>query len=265
MSSCATPTLAPEFLADGQGSGPGHSQLPAGLYPVGSPMVTMYLLVGAGPDDVTLIDSGLFLERWILLRELRRLGLPLTAIKRVLLTHGHLDHTGNLAWLVNRTGARVYAHSAEKIHVLGRHKYQGWSRGCGALESFGRAALGWRSVQVDVEFEDGQLLDFWGGLRVIGLPGHTLGHCGFYSIEHDILFCGDLVALYWYSSHYPHRILNERPEIIPESLAKAAALRPRLVLPNHHDATDYEVLTMRFWNFCQRQGLRVPGEITVER
>jgi glyoxylase-like metal-dependent hydrolase (beta-lactamase superfamily II) len=264
-SSCANPTLTPEFLAPG-GLGQGSSStLPPGLHPVGSFMVNMYLLVGPGAEDVTLIDSGLFLERWMLLKELRRLDLPLTAIKRVLLTHGHLDHTGNLEWLVRRTGAKVYAHPADKLHVLGRHQYRGWSRGCAALEGFGRLALGWRPVPVDHEFQDGQLLDFWGGLRVIGLPGHTMGHVGFYSIEHDILFCGDLVALYWYSSHFPNRFLNLRPDLIPESLAKAAALRPRLVLPNHHDATDYEQLTMRFWQFCQRHGLKTPGEITVER
>lgn len=264
MSNCATATLDPEFLVAGQGSGLGHPQLPAGLYPIGSFAVTMYLLVDSS-DDVTLIDTGLFLERWLLLREMRRLGLPLSSIKRVLLTHGHLDHTGNLAWLVRQTGAKVYAHPEEKLHVLGRYKYQGWSRGCAALEGIGRVMLGWRPAPVEVEFQDGQVLDFWGGLRVIGLPGHTLGHCGFYSIQHDILFCGDLVALYWFSSHYPSRILNAHPELIPDSLAKAAALRPRLVLPNHHDATDYEVLTMRFWAFCQRHGLRTPGEITVEK
>lgn len=262
MSTLATPSLTPEMMTATVGGG---SQLPPGLYPVGSFMVTMYLLVGHDSDDVSLIDTGLFAERWLLLNQLRKLNLPLTAIKRVLLTHGHLDHTGNLEWLVRRTGAKVYAHTAEKMHVLGRHRYRGWSRGCAALEGLGRSVFGWRAAPVDVEFTDGQLLDFWGGLRVIGLPGHTMGHSGFYSIEHDILFCGDLVALYWYSSHHPNIFLNVRPDLIPESLAKAAALKPRLVLPNHHDFRDYEALTMRFWKFCQARGIPVPGEITVER
>lgn len=258
--------MAPSYLLGAAGSGAGGSTgLPPGLHPIGTPMVTVYLLVGQERDDVTLIDTGLFLERWLILKKLRELDLPITAIKRIILTHGHLDHTGNLEWLVRQSGARVYAHAADKLHVLGRHPYRGWSLGCAALEGLGRLALAWRAQPVDEVFEDGQVLDFWGGLRVISLPGHTLGHCGFYSIPHDILFAGDLLAIYSFSSHHPNIFLNVQPSLIPESLAKAAALRPKLVLPNHHHFTDYEALTLKFWEFCNRQGIPTPAEITVEK
>ena len=33
-------------------------------------------------------------------------------------------------------------------------------------------------------------------LRVIHLPGHTQGHCGFYSQRFSLLFTGDLFASY---------------------------------------------------------------------
>ena len=31
----------------------------------------------------------------------------------------------------------------------------------------------------------------WGGLRVVHLPGHTLGHIAYHFEEEDIVFCGD--------------------------------------------------------------------------
>ena len=52
---------------------------------------------------------------------------------------------------------------------------------------------------IDVPIADGDELPFWGGLRVVHLPGHTLGHCGFYSKAHDLLFSGDLFASYFFN------------------------------------------------------------------
>ena len=56
------------------------------------------------------------------------------------------------------------------------------------------------------------------------LPGHTLGHCGFYSRRHDLLFSGDLFASYFFNVHLPAPIFNNAPELIAESLEKARRL-----------------------------------------
>ena len=63
------------------------------------------------------------------------------------------------------------------------------------------------------------------GLRVVHLPGHTLGHCGFYSRAHDLLFSGDLFASYFFNVHLPTRILNSAPELIPAEPREGAASR----------------------------------------
>ena len=101
-------------------------------------------------------------------------------------------------------------------------------------------------AKVDVPLADGDELPFWGGLRVVHLPGHTLGHCGFYSRTHDLLFSGDLFASYFFNVHLPTRILNSAPELIPESLEKARRLDPRLIVPQHYDILDGAVHRRRF-------------------
>ena len=84
------------------------------------------------------------------------------------------------------------------------------------------------------------------GLRVVHLPGHTLGHCGFYSARHDLLFSGDLFASYFFNAHFPPAILNSAPELIPASLEKARRLNPRLMVPQHYDVLDGALHRRRF-------------------
>src|SRR5688572_32002168 len=64
-----------------------------------------------------MIDTGLIGEPLLIRRTVRKLGLKPSSIKAILLTHGHLDHAGNLAWLKEWTGARVLAHTDEVLHV----------------------------------------------------------------------------------------------------------------------------------------------------
>ena len=69
------------------------------------------------------------------------------------------------------------AHPLEQQHIDGTYPYAGLNAWCGRLE---RAVFRTgRSAAIDVPIADGDELPFWGGLRVVHLPGHTPGHCGF--------------------------------------------------------------------------------------
>lgn len=203
-----------------------------------------YLL--ADGDASVLIDTGMVGEPFFIRRLVRKLGLRPDSIKAILLTHGHLDHAGNLAWLKHWTGAKIYAHPAEQAHVDGAYPYQGISRWCGRLEAFGRAVFRYRSAKIDEFISDGQELPFWGGLRVIHLPGHTAGHCGFYSAKRDLLFSGDMFASYFFNTHKPPAILNSVPEQFAGSVEKIRRLAPRWIVPNHCDLLDGELHRRRF-------------------
>ena len=78
------------------------------------------------------------------------------------------------------------------------------------------------------------------------LPGHTRGHCGFYSERHDLLFSGDLFASYLFNTHLPPAILNSASEEFPASFQRVAALAPRGMVPNHYDRLDPARLRERF-------------------
>jgi glyoxylase-like metal-dependent hydrolase (beta-lactamase superfamily II) len=233
--------------------------VPPGLYPVRGVMGCCHLLVDDS-RDVVLLDTGLIGEPWTIRRKLRRLGLGPDAVKAILITHGHLDHVGNLAWAKAWTGAPIYAHPIEQLYINGTFPYSGVNAWCGRLERAGRALLRVGApANIDVRIADGDELPFWGGLRVVHLPGHTLGHCGFYSARHDLLFSGDLFASYFFLIHGPPNILNSAPEMIPASLERARALNPRLIVPQHYDVLDGVLHRRRFDRLLRREMRNAPA------
>jgi glyoxylase-like metal-dependent hydrolase (beta-lactamase superfamily II) len=200
----------------------------------------------ADGDASVLIDTGLVGETILIRRLIRKLGLAPQSIKAILLTHGHLDHVGTLARLREWTGAKVFAHTEETRHVAGNYPYSGVTRWCGRLEAAGRFLFRHRAGTIDEFLTDGQELPFWGGLRVIHLPGHTAGHCGFFSAKHNLLFSGDLMASYFFNLHKPPTILNSVPELFPASIEKVRRLNPRWIVPCHFDYLDGELHRRRF-------------------
>lgn len=226
---------------------------PKGIYTIRGAMGCCHLLVDDSHEAV-LLDTGLVGERWQIRRCLQRLGLGPESVKAILLTHGHLDHTGNLLWAKEWTGAPVFAHPMEQAHIDGTFGYADINRWCGRLEWCGRKFLrAGGAVPIDHFLSDGDELRFWGGLRVVHLPGHTLGHCGFYSPRHDLLFSGDLFASYFFNVHLPPAILNSAPELIASSLEKARRLNARFIVPQHYDVLDAELHRRRFEQLLNRR------------
>ena len=88
--------------------------------PVPNPFVegrTCVYVIAA--DPVTLIDSGVATDRaWqVLVDGLKEHGLQASDIKRVILTHKHIDHLGN-AWRFQRqSGAEIMIHESEQAAV----------------------------------------------------------------------------------------------------------------------------------------------------
>jgi glyoxylase-like metal-dependent hydrolase (beta-lactamase superfamily II) len=224
-----------------------------GIYTIRGIMGVCHLLVDE-QNDAVLLDTGLVGEPWLIQWRLRCLGLKPDAVKAILLTHGHLDHAGNLSWAKAWCGAPIHAHRDEQAHIDGSYAYTGASVWCGRLERAGRTVLRvGRPAVIDVPINDGDELPFWGGLRVVHLPGHTLGHCGFYSRRHDLLLSGDLFASYFFNVHLPPAILNSAPQLIPASLEKAQRLNPRLMVPQHYDVLDGALHRRRFDRLMEKQ------------
>jgi glyoxylase-like metal-dependent hydrolase (beta-lactamase superfamily II) len=222
------------------------------VYPIRGLVGHFHLLHDVSRGEAVLIDTGLVGEMPRLGRVLKSIGLGWHDIKAILLTHGHLDHTGHLFEIKQRTGAPLLAHPAEQPHINGTFAYRGASRVCGALETFGRWVLRYRTVEIDEPLHAGMELPYWGGLKVIHLPGHTLGHCGFYSARFGLLFSGDLFASYGFFTHLPPAILNSCPEYLDASLERVEELSPRLIIPSHYFGFDGALHSRKFASLAAR-------------
>jgi glyoxylase-like metal-dependent hydrolase (beta-lactamase superfamily II) len=206
------------------------------IIPLRGLMGFCHLLIEENKKDAVLLDTGLYGELWVLKLALKKHGIKPENIKAILLTHGHLDHSGNLKAVQEMTGAKIYAHRLEQEIINGNFKYKGTNRWCGRLENIGRKLLGvGNPIKIDAEINDGDHLPFFGGLKTIHLPGHTLGHCGFYSERYSLLFSGDLFSSYPMFSHMPPPILNTAPELMLESMEKAWKLHAKYIIPQHYD------------------------------
>ncbi len=189
--------------------------------------VCSHLLIAG--RDLVLIDTGLFGDA----HRIRRAVTVLGELKAILLTHGHLDHTGNAAALQDWSSAKVYAPVGDDDHIAGTHRYQGVARVCGGLEAVGRVFMQYRPPRVDVWVRDGDELPFWGGLQVVGLPGHTTGHVGFLAACKRVFFPGDAFALSW-RVVLPPGIFNADSRQVRESFTKAAQVDADLFVPAHY-------------------------------
>ncbi|HZR27854.1 MAG TPA: MBL fold metallo-hydrolase [Terriglobales bacterium] len=228
----------------------------ARIYPIRGLLGCFHLLYDDRSREAVLIDTGLVGEMPRLTRVLKTIGLGWHDIKAILLTHGHLDHTGYLARLKELTGAPVLAHPLEQPHIEGNYPYKGSSRVCGALEAFGRWVLRYHSTSIDEPLYANMELPYWGGLRVVHLPGHTQGHCGFYSRRFNLLFTGDLFASYPWFAHLPPPFLNSCPEYFEAGLAAVKALAPNLIIPNHYFGKGGELHRKRFDSLYKRRKSR---------
>jgi glyoxylase-like metal-dependent hydrolase (beta-lactamase superfamily II) len=125
------------------------------------------------------VDPGGDVER--LMDALDQFGLTL---KRIWLTHGHLDHAGAAAELRERTGVRVEGPHREDQFWL--DKIEDGGRRYGFADG--------RNVVPDRYLEDGDTLELEGVLfDVAHTPGHTPGHVVIHNRDAKIAFVGDVL------------------------------------------------------------------------
>jgi metallo-beta-lactamase class B len=134
------------------------------LYYVGVAQVTSLLLTTSRGH--ILIDAAFQESADRILQNVRTLGFRPEDIKVLLSTHAHLDHAGGLAEIKARTGARLYAGSADAPLL---------ARGGRGDFAFGDT-LPFPPVTIDVPVKDGDVVEL-GGLAVhaVATPGHTMG------------------------------------------------------------------------------------------
>ncbi|MCL6658759.1 MBL fold metallo-hydrolase [Paenibacillus amylolyticus] len=133
-------------------------------------------------EMVVLIDTGFPGQYDDLRIALEKIGVPISRLKAVILTHQDVDHIGCLPEILQECGSQVkiYAHALDKPYIEGQLPLLK----DGHLE---HPPMG----KVDETVTDGQELPFCGGIRVIHTPGHTPGHISLYLMGSKTLIAGD--------------------------------------------------------------------------
>jgi glyoxylase-like metal-dependent hydrolase (beta-lactamase superfamily II) len=156
-----------------------------GVFEIGIGYVHAHLVVV--DDGVVLIDTGLPGRSAEVGRALHEMRRKIGDVTTILLTHRHPDHTGGVAELKRRSGARVVAHELDAAAVEGR-EHPPLTR----MQRLTRPIVGEAEpVAVDeVVGADGPVSV--PGFRAVHTPGHTAGHLA-YLLDRDggVLFAGD--------------------------------------------------------------------------
>lgn len=168
------------------------------IYHVRAGRSNCYLLAG---DDLTLVDTGLPGVAAQILKGIKEIGRSPGELNHILITHAHMDHMGSAAALKKASGARVVASAKEADYIEGLKKTWTMGReGLGGklfkgmlflLENF---FVRYEPTRVDVRCIGGELLDCFGGIRIIASPGHSPGSLSYYVPSAKVLFTGDAVS-----------------------------------------------------------------------
>jgi glyoxylase-like metal-dependent hydrolase (beta-lactamase superfamily II) len=157
----------------------------------------VYLVGLPDSKDFTMVDCGLMGMGSYKLGEIESIGVKLENIKRVVLTHTHLDHIGCLPEIVEAIpGIEIWVHEEE-----GRFMERADDRiifGNQMFESMIRSQYtipkGFFDFKPHRKLKGGEVLDLGGVIfKVIYIPGHSIGSIGLFNEEHRIFMSGDTV------------------------------------------------------------------------
>ncbi|NPU86228.1 MAG: MBL fold metallo-hydrolase [Syntrophaceae bacterium] len=215
-----------------------EGKLAEGLYAIGGPHLPAYLLAGETP---VLFDAGMTFMGPTYRKDLQdRLG-DAGRLRFVCLTHAHFDHCGSCPYLKRHIpGLRVGAHrlAAETLRKASAIELiRSLSGNCEELyrDQVGSEDISFDSLEVDVILEDGDEMDFGGGLtfRVIATPGHTRDSVCYFIPRLRALITGEAVGVF-------DRNFTIQPEFLASyrdyvaSLEKLLSLDPDLIMMSHY-------------------------------
>jgi len=199
--------------------------------PYGLGRVNCYLV--KADAGYVLIDTGSSNQRAALERELHNAGCRSGDLKLIVLTHGDFDHTGNAAYLRQKSSAPLALHPDDFGMIERGDMFA--SRGSGnpilktmapVLFKFGKSNRVTPDLKLTEEFD----LSIYGfAARVISLPGHSRGSIGILTFEGD-LFVGDLLE----NTKQPalNSIMDDRVAA-QASVKKLRGLNVRTIYPGH--------------------------------
>jgi glyoxylase-like metal-dependent hydrolase (beta-lactamase superfamily II) len=251
-------------------------------FPVGD--INSYLIEDpTRRGELTLIDTGVKSPASFdaLRKGFKEYGYALEQVRRILVTHAHMDHYGQAKRLREISGATVYASEleAERMKTYWSPSAQRDERILAAFARWGVPSEIMRNdggrgdlskqlqdpMDVDVVLGEGDRVEIgdW-TFEVLETPGHCEGHIVFYERDTHTLFSGDHlltdispVPLL----SFPKREGDPRPKSLArfmESLRKVEALECEITFPSHGDVIlDHRKLIAGYRLHHERRALQL--------
>ena len=169
-------------------------------------VMNICLLVDGG--QITMVDAGLPGSSAVVVAYLEEIRLAPQAIRRIIITHHHVDHVGGLTEMLELSGAEVWAHRDDTAVIEGTVPRpaippERIEAMLAAIPAEQRDAAEARMKQmstitpavVDLRLVGGEELNVLGGVQILHSPGHTAGHLCLYLPACSLLIAGDLLRL----------------------------------------------------------------------
>ena len=215
-----------------------------------------YVLGKPSSQDLSLIDAGLTTKGSYKIQSIQKAGIELSAIKRIIMTHTHLDHVGCLAEISKQIPwAELWVH-----HLEADLLEQGDERGVYGMDMFRglcQSQFGLKpgafKVQVNRKLQGGETLDLGGTVwEIIHIPGHSMGSIGLYHPSTKTLIPGDVVYADYAIGRFD--LYGAKGSELKESLARLGELEVDILLPGHNRIVKglpkgYILETARQWEF----------------
>jgi len=187
-----------------------------------------YLIAG---HKTTLIDTGRLGNFDVFASLLKSIGKKFADIDRVVITHSHEDHDGNVAEILSAAGAELVAHELyqsmisyhpDVIEGAVHPEFPGSCRLCNMPEQFYKSCLPYHrkrsSLRVDMAIGDNQALPD-DNLSFFSTPGHTPDSICVV-LEEEVIFTGDTVLPEITAQPSMAHMFEVNQNILPEKYRK---------------------------------------------
>lgn len=199
-----------------------------------------------------LIDSGYPADQPLVLQSIEHVGLKPADALAVLVTHGHVDHTGSAAYFSETFGTPVLCSPEELAHVQGREKHQvgfaqvlprawrprvfGW-----AVHAIKAGSLSAKPATAARAWSSNELNALPGNPEAIMVSGHTPGNVSILLRAAGAVVTGDsFVTGHPLSRHTGpqmlHRMYHHEPAAVDGALSALDGIEASVILPGHGPA-----------------------------
>jgi hydroxyacylglutathione hydrolase len=196
----------------------------------------VYVVGNPSSRNLSLMDVGFVGKGSYKIQSIQKAGIELSSIKRIIMTHTHLDHIGCLAEILKQIPwAELWVHQLEadlleqgdERAVYGMDMFRGLCQ-----EQFGLKPGAFK-FQVNRKLQGGEILDLghteW---EVIHIPGHSMGSIGLYHRSMKILIPGDVVYADYAIGRFD--LYGAEAAQLKESLMRLGELEVDVLLPGHN-------------------------------